>query len=189
MGERAVGRINHATLDVKDNVDLLDEDYWIFKLDTSPFKNWKFNLVGRFGDAADKNVYETTQITEYLPKITYLVNDFEFSLQTVFRDVDLDGSLLYKERFVTLLSSWRPNERTTHRLLLLVDTTEQDLDRMPLESNPELKDKEIEYTFIYKPSKDWSFLTGLKGTHEFDSKLDDSDWISRQVYFKIERHF
>jgi hypothetical protein len=55
-----------------------------------------------------------------------------------------------KEKFATLLSSWRPNEQISHRLLLLMDSTDRDVDRLPKESTTKDVNREIEYTMTYK---------------------------------------
>jgi hypothetical protein len=189
IGEKAVGRINRATLDVEDNAPLFDEDYWLLKFNTSPFASWNFDITGRFGDVADKNVLAVTQIKEISPKLNYRIGNVEIGLETIFREVELDGSLLYEEQWYTVKGFWRPNERMNHRLLYLDDLALHDVDRLPEKSNVKEVDRTVEYTFTYKPSRWWSILTGVKGQYDYRSEKDDSDWVNREFYFKVERHF
>ena len=189
IGRKAVGRLNRATLDVEDNAPLLDQDYWVMKFTTAPFGPWKFDVLARFGDVADKNVLDVAQIKEISPVLNYRVGSFEFGLETIFREVKLDGTRLYKERWYTLKTFWRPNEKMSHRLLYLDDLAEQDIDRLP-DKNVEVEvDRTLEYTFTYRPNETWSLLTGAKG--DFDDRSDKmlADWVGRQVYLKLEYRF
>ncbi len=189
IGERAVGRINNATLAVEDNAPLFDEDYWVFKFNTSPYGNWSFDISARIGDMANKHVLDVTQLKEISPKLTYRVGNLELGLETIFRDADLDGTILYTEDWYTLKAFWRPNDRMSHRLLYLFDKGFNDITRLSNKKDVREEDKTIEYTFTYKPNKMWSFLAGAKGEYDSRSSKDASNWVKRQIYFKLERHF
>ena len=76
----------------------------------------------------------------------------------------------------------------SHRLLYLDDYTRQDVDRMPSKSVPEERDRSVEYTSTYEPNNEWSILTGFKGESDFRANKG-SDWVNRELYFKVERHF
>jgi hypothetical protein len=189
VGERAVGRVNNATLAVEGNAPLFDEDYWVFKFSTSPYGNWSFDLSGRIGDMANKNVLDVTQLKEFSPKLTYRVGNLEFGLETIFRDADLDGAKLYTEDWYTLKAFWRPNSRMSHRLLYLFDKGMNDTSRLSNKKDKVEEDQTVEYTFTYKPNRKWSFLTGAKGEYDARSSKDASNWVKRQFYLKLERHF
>jgi hypothetical protein len=189
VGRKAVGRIDNATLAVENNAPLFDEDYWIFKLSTSPYGQWSFDISARIGDIANKHVLDVTQLKEFSPKLTYRFQNFEFGLETIFRDADLDGTNLYKEDWYTLKAFWRPNNRISHRLLYLYDKGENDTTRLSNKSDEHERDKTVEYTFTYKPNKKWSFLTGAKGEYDSRSSKNASNWVKRQAYIKLERHF
>ena len=63
------------------------------------------------------------------------------------------------------------------------------LDRLLTKNNEEEEDRTVEYTFTYKPNRDWTILTGVKGEWDYRSNNDLSDWINREFYFKLERNF
>jgi hypothetical protein len=110
-------------------------------------------------------------------------------LETIFRDADLDDTTLYTEDWYTLKAFWRPNDRMSHRLLYLFDKGFNDITRLSNKKDVREEDKTIEYTFTYKPNKMWSFLAGAKGEYDSRSSKDASNWVKRQIYFKLERHF
>ena len=189
IGEKASGRNNRATLAAEDNINLNDEDFWLFKIQSSPFRNWGIDVNGRVGEVSDKNVLDTVDMFEVSPILNYRIGQVELSLEMIFRNVDYEGSRLYEERWWTLKGFWRPNERMNHRLLYLDDTATHDLDRLPDKSNERERDRTVEYTFTYKPNRTWSFLTGLKAQWDYRSKDDESDWVNREYYVKVQRHF
>ena len=146
-------------------------------------------MSARIGDMANKNVLDVTQLTEFSPKLTYRIGNLELGLETIFREADLDGTELYTEDWYTLKAFWRPNNRMSHRLLYLFDKGKNDTSRLPNKDNEIEEDQTVEYTFTYKPNRKWSFLTGAKGEYDARSSKDASNWVKRQVYFKLERHF
>ena len=191
IGEKAVGRTNRSSLAVEDNAPLFDEDYWIIKFVTSPFKLLKFDLTGRVGQFADKNVLDVVDKVEWSPILTIVTGNFEFITEYIYRNVDLDGSPLYQERFYTLKFLWRPNSKMSHRFLYLYDRDKQDVDRMPAQNVPKKTKGTLEYSFIYDPSRHWSIITGIKGRTQSasDKNNAEADWINREFYFKVEFHF
>ena len=187
--ERAVNRINQNSLDTGSNAPLFDEDYWQWYLETSPWPHWTLNLDGRLGKIADADNLVLGDMKEIKPKLTYRIDNWQFLLQTTFRNFDVDGSKLYSERFFSFTTTYRANQQLSHRLLYLEDLTLKDSSRWLGFARPQEIERTFEYSLIYKPNKKLSILSGIKAEYNFESDINDGDVTNRQVYTKIERKF
>lgn len=187
--EKAVNRINQNSLDTGSNAPLFDEDYWQWYLETSPWANWTLNLDGRWGEIADADNLVLGDMKELKPKVSFRMENWQFILQTTYRDFEVNNSRLYKENFVSFTTQYRKNSQVSHRLLYLNDLTKRDTDRW---LSPELA-KEVnetfEYTFIYKPTKKLKILAGYKAEYDFESDINDGGLTNREFYTKIEQRF
>ena len=187
--ERSVNRINQNSLDTGSNAPLFDEDYWQWYLETSPWPHWTLNLDGRLGKIADADNLVLGDMKEIKPKLTYRIDNWQFLLQTTFRNFDVDGSKLYSERFFSFTTTYRANQQLSHRLLYLEDLTLKDSSRWLGFARPQEIERTFEYSLIYKPNKKLSILSGIKAEYNFESDINDGDVTNRQVYTKIERKF
>ena len=187
--ERAVNRINQNSLATGSNAPLFDEEYWQWYLETSPWTNWTFNLDGRWGKIADADNLVLGDMEELKPKISFRLDNWQFILQTTYRDFGLDGSRLYKENFASFTTLFRKNSQISHRLLYLDDLTRRDLTRwLGTELDKEIE-KTFEYTLIYKPTKKISVLAGIKAEYNFESDVNDGGLTNRELYTKVEMRF
>ena len=189
MHERAVNRINQASLEVGDNAPLFDESYWQWYFQVAPLPNTTFHLDGRWGDMADAENMLLGEMREIKPKINIIRDRLEFMLSGTFRSFDVTGGELYKEQFLSLTMLYRQNEKLTHRLLYLDDLTERNLDLWAADEDAREKERTFEYTLLYKPTKDWKILTGVKFGNEYDVDLDETGLINREFYIKIAKDF
>ena len=82
---------------------------------------------------------------------------------------------------------YRQNEKLTHRFLYLDDLTERNLDLWVADEDRREKERTLEYTLLYKPTKDWKILTGVKFGDEYDADLDKTDLTNREYYLKVEK--
>ena len=189
LRERAVNRINQNSLAAGDNAPLFDEDYWQWYFETSPWTHWTLNFDGRWGEVADADNLVLGDLREVKPKISYRVDNWQFILQTTYREFDYEDEGLYKERFASFTTVYRHSNRVSHRLLYLDDLTRQDTERWRGEALDKEVSREIEYAYIYRPSKKLRLLTGAKAEYEFESDVDDGDIVNREIYFKVEAGF
>ena len=189
--ERAVNRIDQGSLDVGDNAPLFDENYWQWYFQVAPLPNTTFHLDGRWGEMADADNMLPGDMRELKPKINIIRDRLEFMLSGTFRNFDVTGGELYKEQFLSLTLLFRQNEKLTHRFLYLDDLTERNLDLWVADEDRREKERTLEYTLLYKPTKDWKILTGVKFGDEYDSDLDETELTNREYYLKIEKdiHF
>ncbi len=187
--ERAVNRVNQNSLDTGDNSPLFDEDYWQWFYVVSPWTNWKIGLDGRIGETADADNLVLGDMEEFKPRIVYRLDKLEFTLSNTYRQFEVDGSTLYRERFNSFTLAYRRSEQVSHRLLYLDDHSERDIDSW---LGPELekeRERTFEYTFIYNPDKKWHILAGIKAEYKFKSDVNDDDITNREVYAKFEKRF
>ncbi|UCD33744.1 MAG: hypothetical protein JSV38_07775, partial [Desulfobacterales bacterium] len=88
LRERAVNRINQASLETGDNAPLFDENYVQWFFETSPWSNWKINLDGRYGEIADAENMVLGDMVEIEPILTYRYGPVEFKASGTFRDFE-----------------------------------------------------------------------------------------------------
>ena len=184
--ERAVNRINQNSLEAGDNAPLFDEDYWQWYFETSPWAHWTLNFDGRWGETADADNLVLGDLTEIKPKIAYRLDKWQFILGVTYRDFDVDGSQLYSERFASFTTSYRHSNKASHRFLYLDDLTRQDTERWLGSALDKEIERELEYSFIYKPNRKLSLLTGFKAGYDYESDIGEGDITNREVYFKLE---
>lgn len=184
--ERAVNRINQNSLATGSNAPLFDEEYWQWYFEIAPRAKWTFNLDGRWGEIADADNLVLGDMREIKPKIRFQVKKWHFLLQNTYREFDVGGSRLYKERFSSFTTTYRKNAQVWHRLLYLDDLTRQDTTRWLGDSLEKEVERTFEYTFIYKPTKKFSLLAGVKAEYEFKSDINKGDETNREVYMKLE---
>jgi hypothetical protein len=188
--DRAVNRINQASLDTGDNAPLFDERYFQWYYETSPLTYLTINFDGRIGDIADADNMVLGFMLEFKPKLTYRYGPLEFIAAGTFRDFKLDGEPLYKEQFLSFTALYRSSKQFSHRLLYLDDLTQRDIERWLDKDEPaEEFERTFEYTFTYQPAETWEFLFGVKAEYEYESNIDDGDWTAQQVYCKVEKTF
>jgi hypothetical protein len=187
--DRAVNRINQASLETGDNSPLFDERYIQWYFETSPFNSWKINIDGRVGDIADADNMVLGDMLEIIPKLTYRYGPLEFTAADTFRDYKLDGRSLYEEQFLSFTALFRNSKRFSHRLLYLDDLTKRDTERWVEDELSKEYDRTIEYTLTYQPAKSWNVLFGVKFEYEYESTIDEGDFNDREVYCKIEKTF
>jgi len=185
--ERAVNRINQASLKTGRNAPLFDEVYWQWFLKTSPWKNWTLSLDGRMGKTADSDNLVLGDLLELKPSVTLGVGHVQLIVSAVLRDFDVDNERLYKERFLSLTALYRKDHRTSHRLLYLDDFTNRDTQRWLGDELEKEVERTIEYTFVYKLRQQWSVLAGFKLEYDFKSDVNNGDTTNRQIYLKIEK--
>lgn len=189
LRERAVNRINQASLETGDNAPLFDENYIQWFFETAPWGNWKINLDGRYGKIADAENMVLGNMVEIEPIITYRYGPVEFKASGTFRDFEYEDKSLYKERFLSFIVLYRKSKRLNHRLIYLDNLTKRDIDRWRGDELPKEIERIFEYTLTYTPNKEWSILAGVKLEYEFESDIDDGDITNRQLYCKIEKKF
>jgi len=187
--ERAVNRINQNSLATGKNAPLFDEDYWQWYFETSPWPHLTLNLDGRLGKTADADNLVLGDMQEFKPKLTYRIDNWQFLLQTTFRDFDVDGSNLYSERFFSFTTAYRADHNISHRLLYLHDLTRQNTELWLGDALDKEIESTFEYSLIYKPNKKLSILSGIKAEYDYKSDIDDGDITIREIYTKIERQF
>ncbi len=187
--ERAVNRTNQNSLATGSNAPLFSEDYWQWYLETSPWANWTLNLDGRWGEVANADNLVLGDMMEVKPKIAYRLDNWQFIVQTTYRDFDLDGSRLYKENFASFTILHRKSSQIGHRLLFLDDLTRRDLSRWMGDELAKEVEETLEYTFIYKPTKKTSLLAGIKAEYNFESDIDKGGITNRELYTKVEMQF
>jgi hypothetical protein len=189
FGERAVNRINQASLETGDNAPLFDESYAQWYFETAPWGNWKLNLDGRFGKIADAENMVAGDMLEIKPKLTFRYGPVEFIPSAIFRDYEVDDERLYLERFLSFSVNYRNSRTLSHRLLYLDDLTERDVERWRGDETAKEVERTYEYTLTYQPAKSWKILTGFKLEYDYNSDIDDGDITNQQIYFKIEKNF
>jgi len=187
--ERAVNRINQNSLATGSNAPLFDEDYWQWYFEISPSSNWTLNLDGRYGKTADADNLVLGDMEELKPKLTYRIDNWQFLLQATIRNFDFEGSYLYDERFYSFTTAYRANHQVSHRLLYLEDLTRRDTERWLGHALDKEVERTFEYSFIYKPNKKLSILSGIKVEYDYESDIGDGDITRREIYAKIERRF
>lgn len=184
--DRAVNRINQASLETGSNAPLFDEKYWQWYFETSPWSNWTFNLDGRIGKTADSDNLVLGDMLELKPKIAFRMDHLQLMASATLRNYDVDNERLYEERFLSLTAMYRTDDQISHRLLFLGDLTERDTQRwLGVELDEEIE-RTFEYTFIFKSKQKWSMLAGFKFEYDYKSDINDGDITNREVYFKIE---
>jgi hypothetical protein len=185
--ERAVSRINQASLETGSNAPLFDENYWQWYFETSPWKRWSFNLDGRFGETADADNLVLGDLVELKPKIALDLGHFRLIASATLRDFDVKNERLYKERFLSLTALYRKDKKISHRLIFLDDLTNRDTQRwLGDELNREIA-RTLEYTFTYEIQEQWSVLAGIKAEYDHESDVNNGDITNREVYLKFEK--
>ena len=187
--ERAVNRIDQASLATGENAPLFDEKYLQWFAETSPFTHWKINFDGRIGDIADATNMVLGYMVELEPKLTFRYGSLELITAGTFRNYELDDESLYTEQFLSFTALYRGSRKFSHRLLYLDDLTKRDTERWIEEENAREYDKTFEYTLTYEPSISWKILFGAKVVYEYESSIEDGDYTERQIYCKIEKKF
>ena len=184
--ERAVNRINQASLETGDNAPLFQENYWQWYFEMSPQSDWKVNFDGRVGRMANADNLVLGDMIELKPKFTFRWGAVEYQAAATLRDFEMDNERLYKEQFLSLRMQYKRRHDITHRLLYLDDLTESDVDRWLGDTDAEEVERELEYTLIYKPNKRWRILTGVKLFYEKDPDSGVGDLTERELYLKVE---
>lgn len=187
--ERAVNRIQQDTLALGDNAPLFDESYVQWYYEVSPINSLVLNLDGRYGNIADPDNLVLGKMLELKPRITYYTGGLKFQLSYVYRPYDLDGSQLWKEQFLTLLTEYRPNKHHAFRLLLLSDRTDRDTARFLADEPAFETDKSLELTYVYKTKRGLFILVGGKFELEDDSDINGEFLSKREVYIKFKYDF
>jgi len=187
--ERAVNRINQASLKTGSNAPLFDEDYWQWYFETSPWKHVTLNLDGRIGKVANSDNLVLGDMLELKPIIAIRLGRLQLIASTTFRNFDADKERLYEERFLSLTALYRINHRVSHRLLYLGDLTNRDTEHwLGVELDREIE-RTLEYTLMYESNEQWAVLAGLKTEYDYESDVDDGDITHREIYLKIEKRF
>ena len=187
--ERAVNRINQASLKTGSNAPLFDEKYWQWYFETSPWKHVTFNLDGRIGETADSDNLVLGDMRELKPRVALRLGRLQLIASATLRNFNVDKKGLYKERFLSLTALYRINHRVSHRLLYLDDLTNRDTERwLGVELEREVE-RTLEYTLTYETYQQWAVLAGFKIEYDYKSDVDDDDVTNREIYIKIEKRF
>ena len=189
LQDKAVNRINQASLDTGSNAPLFDENYVQWYSEAAPWGNWKLNLDGRIGEIADSENMVLGDMLEIKPKLTFRYGPVELTASGTFRDYELDNERLYKERFLSLTLLYRNSRNLSHRLLYLDELTERDIARWTGDELAKEVERTFEYTLTYHPAKSWKILSGVKFEYDYESDIDDDDITKRQFYCRIEKVF
>jgi len=186
--ERAVNRIDQASLETGDNAPLFNERYLQWYAETAPFNDWKINFDGRIGEIADSANMVLGDMLEFKPKLTYRIGPLELTAAATFREFNYEDEQLYREQFLSFTALYRNRQDISHRLLFLDNLTKRDMSRW-LDDDELARecDRTFEYTLTYKPTRLWKILAGLKLDYEYESDVDDGDITERQIYCKLER--
>jgi hypothetical protein len=184
--DRAVNRINQASLDTGGNAPLFDENYVQWYFETSPRPYWKLNLDGRIGEIADSDNMVLGNMLEIKPTLTFRYGPFELTAAGTYRDFELDDERLYLERFLSFILLYRKRPNLSHRLLYIDNLTEQDTARWLGDSLAEEIERIFEYTLTYQPTNKWRILAGVKLEYEYESDIDEGDITNRQFYCRVE---
>jgi hypothetical protein len=187
MRERAVNRIDQSSLAVGDNAPLFDEDYLQWYFETSPVPNATLSFDGRYGDLTDSDNMLPGTLVELEPSVRMARANLELILSGEFRDFDVDGGRLYREEFLTLTMFYRQSHRITHRLQVLDDTTSRDTALWRVDEPAKEKERSLQYTLIYRPTKEWKVLAGVKLADEYDEVQARRGLTDREVYLKVAK--
>ena len=187
--ERAVNRIDQASLAYGINAPLFDEEYWQWYFETSPWSHVTLNVDGRVGEIADPDNLVLGDMVELKPKLSLRLGRLQLITSLTNRQFDVDGQRLYRERFVSLTVAYRASDKIGHRLLYLDELTNRDTDRWLGDELRREVDREFEYTFRYDVTGPWSVLAGFKSGFAYRSDVDAGDTTNREFYAKIERRF
>ncbi|MEN8190449.1 MAG: carbohydrate binding family 9 domain-containing protein [Thermodesulfobacteriota bacterium] len=185
--ERAVNRVDQATLDTGDNAPLFDERYVQWFFETSPRRDWKFHFDGRLGDVADATNMVLGYMVELKPRLIYRVGPLELTAGGEFRDYLLDDETLYTEQFLSFSVLFKNSQRFSHRFLYLDNLTKRDSGRWISDELERELERVFEYTLICEPVESWKVLFGFKGGYDHESDIDEGDFTDRELYFKIEK--
>ena len=186
--ERAVNRIDQSSLALGDNAPLFGEDYLRWYFETSPIPNLIVNFDGTYGNLADSDNLVSGKFTSFEPRMRWNLFDgkFELGLAATLQEFHVDEGRLYREQFLTMTILYRQNEKLTHRLLMLDDTTLRDPSLWLADEPAKERERFLEYSVIYNPTKRCNILAGVKIGEEFDEGLDQSDVTNREIYLKFE---
>jgi hypothetical protein len=185
--ERAVNRINQASLEHGSNSPLFDESYWQWYFETSPWPNWTFNLDGRIGKTADADNLVLGEMKELKPRVSFRRGHLQLMGSVTMRKFRTDDEDLYEEKFLSLTALYRRDHQVSHRLIYLDDLTTRDTQRWLGSEMEREVERTLEYTFVYKLQRKWSMLAGFKAESDFKSDVNDEDITNREVYLKIEK--
>jgi len=186
--DRAVNRIDQASLETGDNTPLFNEKYLQWYFETAPFNDWKLNFDGRVGKIADAANMVLGDMVELQPKITFRIGSLELTGSGTFREFNYEDEQLYREQFLSFTALYRSNQKMSHRFLYLDDLTHRNLDIWLGDDEPAKEyDRTLEYTITYQPNRLWKILAGVKLGYEYDSDVNDGDNTERQIYCKFER--
>ena len=183
--ERVVNRIQQNTLALGDNAPLFDESYWQWYYEVAPVNYLSLNLNGRYGGIADSENLVLGRMLELKPKITLWFDKFKFQLSQTHRDYYYDGSILWKENFITLQLAYYPKDHHAIRLLVLDDKTDRDAARFLADELPRETEKSIQLTYLFRNNTGLSILAGAKLQLDDDSEINDEFTAAREVYIKF----
>ncbi|ALO35072.1 hypothetical protein CMT41_10345 [Colwellia sp. MT41] len=187
--ERAVNRINQASLALGDNAPLFDERYLQWYFETSPFSPLTVGLDGRVGDIADADNLVLGTMYEFKPRVKFIYQDIQVELSHVYRDYQLDKKMLYLENFSTFIIKHRSSKGTSNRLLIKYDSTKRDTQRF-LGNEPAFeRDVEIEFTHTRKLTKQLNLLLGAKITKTHNATYDQIYTNQREIYLRLNYVF
>ncbi len=187
--ERAVNRINQASLDLGDNAPLFSEKYLQWYLETAPYSQITMGLDGRYGEIADPENMVLGTMLELKPRVKFIYENIQFDIMHTFRDYQLDKSRLYLENFSTFTLAMRSSENTINRLLIKIDSTKRDAERFLADvENAELE-AELEFTHIRELSKQLTLLIGAKVGQEHDVFYNRDYTNKREAYIRLNYNF
>ena len=189
--DRVAKRYVQNTLAVEDNAPMFNEQQIEWRIESSPQRNGRLVLAGKFGDQIDTDNYRLGDIIEIKPSFALGVgNRFEISIEDAYRQLHVDGGRLFTENYLRLNLTYQFGRGSFVRLTLIDDWIKRDPDLyLYEEEDREEQDTSAEILFAWKPSQRNAFLLGIKADAIDGDELENPRLEDARVYVKYARAF
>ena len=189
--DRVAKRYLQNTLMIADNAPQFKEQQFEFRVESSPLRNGRLVLAGKFGDQIDTDNYRLGDLVELKPGIVWSVGQkFEVSIDDTYRQLDVEGGRLFTENYLRASLTYQFRRASFMRVTLVDDLVRRDPELYLYEEVNKLeRETTAEILFAWKPTQRNTFLVGANlGATDVD-QLDDPRLDDMAVYVKYSRAF
>jgi hypothetical protein len=189
--DRVAKRFLQNTLEIDDNAPEFNEDQFLFRIETSPFRNIRLFLFGTIGQEIDKDNYRLGDVLLLEPEIRWYVGDkLELTLKSDYKQLDVEGGRLFTENYLTLSLTYQFTKDVFVRLTFIDDYVRRDPDLYLYEEEKAMeRETTSELLLSWKRGNKSRFLVGLKGGAQDSSELNEPTFDNWLFYVKLSRAF